>query len=210
MKKKTIILSALLIVFSVNQASAQLGFQLGIKGGLNLANASLSSNDITENADNRTGYHLGAFALIKTGKIGIQPEVLYSTQGFSQNITDPSGSLEDLETQFNANYINIPIIVKLYLAQGLNIQVGPQLGFASKVELVNTIMGVETTTDIKDVTTNADFGVAFGAGLDLPFGLNVGARYNLGISDISNDDDDSSSTKNQVFQISVGYAFIKK
>jgi hypothetical protein len=53
-----------------------------------------------------------------------------------------------------------------------------------------------------------DLSAALGLGWDLPFGLTIDARYNLGLSDIS-DFEGSETAKNQVFQLSVGFKLIK-
>ena len=47
-----------------------------------------------------------------------------------------------------------------------------------------------------------------GVGWDLPFGLTLDARYNLGLSKI-NAGTNNVETKNQVFQISAGFKIIK-
>jgi len=209
MKKLTLLVAVLFVsVIGYNEANAQAGFQVGVKGGLNFANVTTEIS-----TDGKTGFHAGAFAMLKLGKVAIQPELLFSTQGYSFTAADPTGIIGDIESDFNSSYINIPIIVKLYLVQGINLQVGPQLGFASKSEVETTIAGVTATEDIKDAIKGTDLSFAFGAGVDLPFGLNITARYNLGLSDIIDADDttgDSDSVKNQVFQVSVGYALFKK
>ena len=55
--------------------------------------------------------------------------------------------------------------------------------------------------------------VAIGAGWDLPFGLTLDARYNLGLSDIkvtpTTNPADAVSFKSKVIQISIGYKLIK-
>ncbi|MGE0588137.1 MAG: outer membrane beta-barrel protein, partial [Cyclobacteriaceae bacterium] len=104
-------------------------------------------------------------------------------------------------------YINIPIILKLYLVAGLNLQAGPQFGFTTTSEIKETIGGVSTTTDIKDeLNKKSDTSIALGAGWDLPFGLTIDARYNIGVSDFSYSGVDF---KNKVIQVSLGYKLIK-
>jgi hypothetical protein len=173
---------------------------IGIKGGLNFANIN-PSQSVGTTYNNRTGYHFGAFALFKLSKIGIQPEVLFSKQG-----TKYSFSGQDVDANFD--YINIPVILKIYLVAGLNVQVGPQIGFVSGGDVKSTYSGVTTTQSAKDFVKGSDTSVALGAGWDLPFGLNIDARYNLGVS--SNSINGSSTTfKNQVFQVSAGFKLIK-
>jgi hypothetical protein len=199
---KKVSLFSLLLLLSV-AASAQVQFALGVKAGPNFANIDTKA-DPGQTYKNRTGFHGGAFALFKLTKIGIQPELLFSQQGSKVEINGT-----DLESNFN--YINVPIILKLYLAAGLNLQVGPQLGFVSKAEVesfVNGASGSTTKTDVKDQLKGQDLSLALGAGWDLPFGLTLDARYNLGLSKV-NDSAGSEAAKNQVFQVSLGYKFIK-
>lgn len=196
---KKIAVVAFLMALSVAGYS-QVQFALGVKAGPNFAKIDTKA-DPGETYKSRTGFHGGAFALFKLTKIGIQPEILFSQQG--SRVEFNGGDLEA-----NYNYINIPIILKLYLAAGLNLQAGPQVGFVSKAEVIETVNGVSTTTDVKDFVKGNDVSLALGAGWDLPFGLTLDARYNLGLSKV-NDSSNSEKAKNQVFQVSVGFKIIK-
>ena len=205
MKKINILLATIFLsAICVSQSFAQLGFQLGIKGGPNFSNI---KTDVS--TEGQTGFHAGAYAMIKVSKIGIQPELLFSS--ISSDITTGSATSE-----FTSSYVNIPIILKLYLVGGLNLQLGPQFGFATFSELKTAAAGVTTTTDVQDQLKSSDVSLAIGAGFDLPFGLNLTARYNLGLSDINDtldldiDPATNDELRNQVFQVSVGYAFVKK
>lgn len=191
MKKTRILLLALFVVGASASAFSQAQFSLGVKGGLNFANLDVS--DIPGTYQNRTGYHLGAFGLFKFTKIGIQPEIIFSQQG--SEVKDPQlGSFES-----NFSYVNIPIILKLYTVAGINLQAGPQFGFLTSAKL-----GDES---IKDELKGSDFSLGLGVGWDLPFGLTIDGRYNLGLSDVS--DESASEIKNQVWQVSVGYKLFK-
>lgn len=201
--KKNILLSICLLM-TCAMAYGQAQFAVGLKGGLNLAK--LDMNQGVSNVDNRTGYHGGVFALIKLTKIGIQPEILFSKQG--STFTAPN------TTNYEANfdYINVPIMLKLYLAAGLNLQVGPQFGFLTASELRNTATNVKDPQDAKTLfDKKSDVALAFGAGWDLPFGLTLDARYNLGLSDVQMKPSTTTpiSFKNKVIQISVGYKLFK-
>ncbi len=174
-------------------ASAQVQLAVGLKGGLNFASLNTNSS-IKSNYSNHTGYHAGAYVMLKFSKIALQPEVIFSKQGqtFTFNQKDYNS---------NYDYINIPIMIKLYLVGGLNLQAGPQFGFLAS-------------------SKGSDVSIGVGLGWDLPFGLNVGARYNIGVSDINKYSGSNvapayvstmqtSQSKNQVIQISVGYRLFK-
>lgn len=179
---------------------AQVQFALGVKGGPNFANLDVNSS-VSANYENRTGFHGGAFALFKFTKIGVQPELIFSKQG--SNVQFNSG-----DGEANFDYINIPIIFKLYTVAGINLQAGPQFGFLSGGEVKQTISGITSVADAKDFYKTSDFALALGVGWDLPFGLTLDARYNLGLSEI-NDGTNANESKNQVFQISAGFKIIK-
>ncbi|WP_276372070.1 porin family protein [Chryseolinea sp. H1M3-3] len=175
----------------------QTQFAIGIKGGPNFANINTDAS-AGENYNARTGFHLGAFALIKGERVGFQPEVLFSQQGSKLKY---SGN-PDIKTNFS--YMNIPLILKLYTIAGINLQVGPQIGFltSAKQELPTG------TQDIKDDLKKTDISLALGVGWDLPFGLTIDGRYNWGLSDI-NSGAAPGSVKNQVWQFSVGYKLFR-
>lgn len=200
MKRITFGLIVLLGLMVTERVNAQAQLAVGIKGGLNFAKLDVSQS-IASNYENRTGYHAGAFTLIKVTKIGIQPEVIFSRQGSKYQFNS-----QNLEANFD--YINIPIIFKLYTVAGINLQAGPQFGFLTKAEAETVINGVKTMTDVKNLYKDSDLSFALGVGWDLPFGLMLDARYNFGISDIS-DGPNNNETKNQVWQISAGLKILK-
>src|ERR1043165_1978031 len=141
MKKVKLLLVMICAMAGVQAAYSQAEMAIGIKGGLNFATINVSQS-AGANYNNRTGYHAGAFALFKFGKIGIQPELLFSKQGTKYTV-----STSNVEQNFD--YINIPIMLKLYTVAGINLQVGPQIGFLTAADAKQTISGTTTTTDAK-------------------------------------------------------------
>jgi len=197
MKKINLIILTAGFLFAGTSAFAQGEFAIGIKGGLNFANINTSSAQATY--DSRTGYNAGAFLLLKFGKIGIQPEVLFSSQG-SKVHYNFSNSVDQ-----NFSYVNIPVIVKLYTVAGINLQIGPQFGFLTNDPVVKD---PNTNQDINNAYKKSDVSAALGVGWDLPFGLTIDGRYNLGLTKINNAAA-VSDTKNQVWQVSLGYKIFK-
>ena len=181
MKKALLTLGIIVISFTCFGQK----IDIGIKGGINFSK--LEIPDV--NSSNKTGYHFGAFSLFKFGKLGLQPEVIFSQQGSKVNLGD-----------WDTKYINIPIILKLYLGGGFNLQAGPQFGFLNKAELDGN--------SIEDDLKNADVSIGMGLGWDAPMGFKFDARYNMGVSDNS-DDPAYATIKSQVIQISIGYSIFK-
>ncbi len=200
MKRMKILFALLASVMFFDQAHGQAQFAIGIKGGPNFSKLDVNSS-VGDTYKSRTGFHGGAFALIKLTKIGIQPELLFSRQGSNFQFNSGDG-------EANFDYINIPIILKLYTVAGINLQAGPQFGFLSGGEVKSTVQGITTIQNAKDYYKGSDFSLALGVGWDLPFGLTLDARYNLGLSKI-NAGTNNVETKNQVFQISAGFKIIK-
>ena len=200
--KHVLIMCAVLL--AGQQAYSQAQLAIGIKAGPNFATIDTKAS-AGENYKNRTGFHGGAFVLIKAAKIGVQPEVIFSQQGSKVKING-----ENFESNFS--YMNIPIILKLYTVAGINIQAGPQFGFVTSGEApIEDQFGVYNVEDVKDRMKKSDFTLALGLGWDLPFGLTVDARYNLGLSKIYDQapPQQTGEAKNQVFQLSLGYKLIK-
>lgn len=167
------------------------GIQLGFKSGLNVSN--FMSDDIEEDMAFRTSIHIGFLAeVIISDKASFQPELLYSGQGYVG---------EDTKKKFN--YINVPLLLKYYVAENISIEAGPQVGF-----LINSIeRGNDGNEDRKDQNI-VDFGVNIGLGYEFPSGIFFQGRYNLGLTNINgSNDSDKLSYSNSVFQISVGYMF---
>jgi hypothetical protein len=199
--KKLLFLSLLLVsIASSHMALAQVQFSLGIKGGVNFA--SINVNDAKATWDGKTGFHGGAFALFKLTAFAIQPEVIFSQQGSTVKFQS-----QDIKANFS--YLNVPVIAKFYLPLGLNLQLGPQFGFLTTAESdYNPVSGTQTSTDLKDYYKNSDVSLGMGIGWDLPMKITIDARYNLGLTDID-DNGSLEATKNQVFQISLGYKLFK-
>jgi hypothetical protein len=199
MKSKIILVVAILSGISFT-ALSQAQFALGLKGGVNLSKFDIKQG--ASNIDNRTGFNAGAFALVKITSFGIQPEVLFSRQGstFTFNATN---------YEANFDYITVPILFKLYVPLGLNLQVGPQFSFLSVADLKRAATGA---ADDPKTLKKQDYVLAVGAGWDLPFGLTIDARYNFGLSDIKVQPTSSTQPivlKNKVLQVSIGYKLIK-
>lgn len=177
MKKIILLLS----IVAINYTLFGQRIDIGLKGGLNFSK--LNIPDIS--TSQKTGYHLGAYSLFKFAKIGIQPEFIFSQQGSKVDLGN-----------WDTKYINIPVILKLYLAGGFNLQAGPQFGFLNKAELDGN--------SIKEDLKTADVSLGLGLGWDTPIGLKLDARYNMGLTDNS-DDPAYETIKSQVFQLSVGF-----
>lgn len=166
---------------------------LGIKGGLNLYNI---NNDNDLEYDYKVGYHFGLLGHIHINRyFAVQPEVVYSLQGAKYKVND-------VTTDLNLSYINVPVLLQYMFDNGLRLQAGPQLGLliAAKSKAGNT------TTDYKENLKPIDLALSIGAGYIFPpVGLGIDLRYNHGLTNI-NDSGDVTST-NRGLQLGLFYIF---
>ncbi len=210
---KKLLLTAAIAAFGFSNINAQ-NISFGAKAGVNLANL---TGDI-ENNDMLVGFHVGGVAeYMFDEKMGLQAEVLYSSQGtkLSYSETDSFGTYEE-EGKIKLSYINIPVLFKYYVTNGLSLEAGPQVGilvsseaeYSYKETSEGVTVSESETVDLKNETNSLDFGFNFGLGYKMDSGLNFGARYNVGLANIvDSDDSDDEDLKNGVIQLSVGFMF---
>ncbi|WP_339698883.1 porin family protein [uncultured Marixanthomonas sp.] len=203
---KKVFFIAVLAVFGVTATQAQ-EVRLGAKGGVNFSSFSGDGFDAFDDPEGRTSFHIGAFAEIPLSeRFSIQPEVLYSGQGF--DLISREGA-DDTEVQLD--YINVPVMAKVYIVEGLYAEAGPQIGFNVKSEIDTDPDDVDSgdVTIDEDVINDVDFSVGVGAGYQFNNGLFLNARYNFGLTDVFNNEDllIDSDAKNSVFAVSAGYSF---
>ena len=195
--KKILSLLTLLSVISVG-VYAQ-GISGGLKIGLNLSSQTIKSSDMgfTASPSFRPSIHAGGYVTIMLSeKLGIQPELLYSGQGYKQN----GGTLA-------LDYITLPVVVRYNFTPLFSAHLGPQMGFLMSAKAKYDGGGDE---DMKDYFKGTDIGVAAGIGIDLPMGLNFGFRFVKGVSNIIEEDSDELKYKNYNLQLSVGYKLFGK
>jgi len=196
MKKVLFILA--IAIAATGSVNAQ-DVKIGAKVGLNLAN--ITGDFDGDDLDAKTGFNLGVFAEISlSDKLIFQPELLFSTQGAKSEETNYNYSLK-------LNYLNIPLMIKYAVTDKFALELGPQVGFLLSANEEETFNG-ETASDeedVKDYFKSIDFGLNFGASFDVSEKIIIGARYNLGLSNISDIED--INVKNSLFSLSVGYRF---
>ncbi|CAM1348256.1 porin family protein [Tenacibaculum crassostreae] len=173
MKKLLLVVAMIAAGFTANAQT------FGVKGGLNVANVDVDTDFGGGSPDGKTSFYLGGLVDFEISeKFHIQPEVLYSGDGFDG---------------FDMSFLTVPVMAKYYVAEGFNIQAGPQLGFL-----------VDSDGDT-DEMESFNFSLGLGAAYELESGLFFDMRYNIGLSNLSQDPSVDVSTK--AFQVGLGYRF---
>ena len=188
--KKLFFLAAF-AAMGVITSNAQVSF--GAKGGVNFASVNGDDFDADEGL---TSFHIGGVASIAiSGFFSIQPEIVYSSQGYSFDFFD-------VESKVKIDYLNIPIMADFEVINGLSLQCGPQLGINLSGKIDVNVEG--QSRDLDGIET-LDIGAGIGAQYQLADkGLFFQARYVNGLTEIFEDD---TKAKNGVISLSVGYMF---
>lgn len=181
------------VVLMVVGAKAQTEIVVGPKVGLNMTN--ISNFD----KKNKLSFHVGGFAEFRFNDyFAIQPELVYSRQGARDKI-------DGNKIKLRANYLNIPVLAKLYVLDELSVDLGPEFGFALNAKAKYKDDGTTVKHKMNDINTLA---VNFAIGLSYNWDdFMFSARYNLGLSNAFDKDNYDGNNKNRVFQLSVGYRF---
>jgi len=185
--------------YAQDPSNGSMSPSFGVKGGVNFATV---TGDDFDSPDSRTSFHVGLLAEFPLAEIfSLQVEALYSGQGFK---SDVDGAIVGGEgkVEYQLDYINVPVLAKVYLIEGLSVEVGPQFSFK-----VNEEIDADANADAGDLDVdNAEdfeFGVAAGLTFQTKMGLFASGRYNLGLTDIVENRD----VKNSVFQLGIGFKF---
>lgn len=190
--------------------------KIGIKAGLNISSLTFDESELE--SSKKTGFTAGVMAEILLAKnFAIQPELLYSQQGMKFSYSDAEVSNSHYKSTVNLNYLNIPVMLKYYVAKGFSVQAGPQIGILLKANnnYQDNFLGYENREDfnLKEYSNGIDTSVNFGLGYQFKDKFYADARYNLSYSDIFKEANPTGNyiintdMKNRVFQITIGYFF---
>lgn len=166
---------------------------LGFKGGI-LASSSKTLNVRTTPIPGAT---IGLYAPLGIGpRMELQPEVLLTSLGALYH--EPDGDMNMVRSV----YLQLPVALKMYMSNGLNICGGFQF---ARLLLAQQI-GTEEHGDVTGSYNAMDMGFIGGLGMDLESGVDLSLRaYSAMTPALRNDD--ALFPKNRSVQFTVGYRF---
>ncbi|NVK51303.1 MAG: PorT family protein [Flavobacteriaceae bacterium] len=182
---------------TASYADAKYNVVFGVKGGVNFSNQNFNYSTEEGNFDlgtaSLTSYHVGFYAdWMFNEKFGLQPEILYSREGAKINLF-----FVDFDQVLS--FIKVPVLFKYKPLNKLSLHVGPQFGFLVKEELdIDINDGVEL---IDTAFKKFELSAAVGTEYAISNSVLVGARYNFGLTNISDMTDASVKTSNLQFYI---------
>lgn len=205
-------LMALVAVMPLKTTAQELHFMPKI--GFTLADISHLQTKVRSGAN----VGLGAEYLFPNEIAAVETGVYYAMQGAYIKGTVAG---HHLTTFLKNDYLNIPVLAKAYVYNGINVFVGPQFSFNVKDKITMEYGGKELgKVNTTDFVENFDLAIMMGVGYQFESGLFVNANYNLGLLAVFKEDEftitgenaahtitDGLSARNRVFQISAGWRF---
>lgn len=206
MRRLTLPLVAALLIAAAHSAYAQ-QLTWGVRGGLNLATASVEGSLFAEDVGSRTGFHVGILGIVDISKnFALETDILYSQKGFGTGDGDVSLSL---------NYFEIPVmaIIRIPGSVSPHLYLGVELSLESGCTVSSGALQDVSCDDIRAEnarvprTKGADSGLMFGAGVTVDVGftsLLIDILYDYGLTDISELTEEIDSIKTRTLFLSVG------
>ncbi len=199
---RTCAIASVLLLLCGAAAAAQ-GFEIGAKGGVNLATQRIEG-DGAERTDltTRVGMVAGLFATLPvTSWLDLQSEALYTSKGGRLDVDGVKASVA-------VDYLEVPILARLsrqgpgrgrYYAAA-----GPSIAFRLRARSRTSFASATEEVDLGEDIEALDYGFAAGGGIEIGR-LVLDGRYTFGLKDI--DKDDSARATNRVLSITAGVRF---
>ena len=206
-----------LFLFAGAPASAQIN--LSMMGGANLASTQLSSEDVAApTSETVTRVSVGVAATFPVvGHFGIQLGGGYSQRGSNSLFTDGDATGESL---IEVDYAELTALGRLDIPLygdrlGIHLLAGPAFAYETSCDAT-----MSTMVEDRAVSNSAacgddfdrpayDFGLVGGGGLEIgltrDLGLDLGALYNYGLTDLDNAD--NATVKHRVLTLRAGLSY---
>lgn len=206
--KKQLILAVLFLVVGTSLVFAG-SFGAGVSAGGSLSFVGTEPSGEGSPRYGFTGGIYGDYAFYAVEDVvdfSVQPGVYYTQKGFRTVLEDYGNA----EMDVNMDYVEMSVLLKssfnLNLPVAPYILIGPSVGMvvveSTKVEpSAVSAVGDGYLANQKDF----DYGVVFGAGVDLDMGVSIDARFNLGLMNIDETATGDNFTKNRSVTVMASY-----
>ncbi|WP_165370537.1 porin family protein [Hymenobacter persicinus] len=195
-------------------SSRNTGF--GVKGGFNLADVYGDNKKNYTDGSNYKSFHAGVYGQYGfNSHLSIQPELLYSRQGFKGGSTYNNGTSTTTVNERRLDYVQLPVLLVYNIVDNVSIHAGPQVSLLTKVVEDGKERKIANEGNVYGYSYNSlDYGLAVGA--EARVGpARVGARYTAGFADVINNqvavtgNKAIDDIKNSVFQVYLGLGFAR-
>lgn len=213
MKKVITMIVALVATVSAFAQQPVGTLSIAPKAGINLAYMTAA-----ENGKMKLGFVGGVDLTYQFSNVfGLSGGLYYSQQGVKATETGTDfieGVKVDgtIDRKLNNNYFNVPILANIYVAPGLALKAGVQVGAllsakakgVVKASAAGQSYSENVEVDMKDVYNSVDFSIPVGLSYEIS-NVIIDARYNIGITKSIKEVDEGS--RNNVLMLTVGYKF---
>ncbi|MBR5639507.1 MAG: PorT family protein [Muribaculaceae bacterium] len=208
MKKIAVALICMIMVVGAAMAQPEKSFTFGPKIGVDYTH--YWGKDCHHSG--QFNYQGGVFFEYRIAdRFAVAPEIVFAAQG---NKWSDNYDIYDMETGYvigeakysqteHVNYINVPVMLKYYVAPSLSIDLGPQVGYCIYSKCSVDDDGVKYTYDQKDDTKKVDVGIGLGLTYNIAKDVFVQGRYTMGLTKVFK----GGEAKNGNAQIAIGYRF---
>jgi hypothetical protein len=179
MRVKSVLILSGLILFSVVNIKAQ-DFRFGIISGFNITRTNISEYTISN-------YTYEGDYLDPMASFNINGVVEYKSAGFWGLSVEPGyikkgGSLSyNHDTKIHLNYIEMPVLVNLYLSENFYVSVGPGFSY-----LINEKFKYKSGSENIPVSGNKfEISGLIGLNYNIIKNMDIGLRYNQGWTTIN-------------------------
>ena len=232
MRKYNVLFIALCFVSAAVSAQVKPSGNKGgfmIRGGVNLANISVTDNGRVDEANGLTSFHAGIGVDIPLSSgLSLQPALLLSGKGAKTQFGQPTDATYWRATS-NPLYVELPLnlVGKIPLSEYTRLYIGAggyaAAGVSGKNEREGKILGstFRSESDIifsdDDPTTSAEENAGYGKLKRFDYGLNavagldfnkfsIGANYGHGLAKINSNTNNNANDegKHRVFSIALG------
>ena len=191
----------LCVVALMTTMTANAKIQLGLQGGLNVTNMSLSTDVLKES--NQTGFFLGPSIRMNLPIIGVGFDISALYDQRDAQLTSKKGTTSSTKTVHHKAF-NVPLNLRYNLGLGsmasIYFAAGPQVSFA----LGDKDISITDTRNYE--LRNSNFSVNVGAGISLMKHLEVGARYNVACGKTADVEDVTGAVTSAVKSVAKSHA----
>jgi hypothetical protein len=193
----------MMLVSGVGIASAQQGFDWGLKAGIN-ASTQAEIGNICDNNDLIAGFNGGLF-----GRYGFN-DWLGVRSGLDFQMKGTQCNASGVEVTNRLNYLLLPVKAEFSAGEKGGFKNGQRLFFATGPYIGYLLNAKQINNDIKtdlDLYNDFDFGWSFEIGYKIPVNKNnalqISLNYDMGISEVADDTD----SENKSASLNVAWLF---
>lgn len=193
MKKLLLVIAAIATIATSTAQDKPLTW--GLKAGFSWSTFRGADQSLV---DSKPDFQGGAFIHTQcTDWLGVQFELLYMGQGAKDKV---SGE------KLNLSYLTVPVLAKFYVAKGLALNAGVQVGYLLGSKLTGSdLSSSEVRSDL--ALHRFDIAIPLGVSYQFDMGLMLDFRYAIGVTPVYEGWARDNMTTNQNFTLSVGYRF---